>query len=322
MITVLVTDRYDATAIANLKLNRDFNVLYSQSRNPSSEELAEAQALLIRSRTTVDAKLLEQAPQLKIVLSATAGFDHIDWKACANSKVAAGHTPEAHAPSVAEHTFLLMVGALRNQNRMWDSIRKGNWKDGIPLSRSLHGKTLGIIGMGRIGKQVTAIAKAYGMKVVGYDPYIPTSAWDGLHAECVGLIELFKHADIVTLHVPLTKKTRHMINIKTLEEFASDSVLINTCRGEVVREQDLIDALESKRLAAAGLDVFEYEPLPKESRLRKLENVIMTPHCASMTEECFAAASHQAVDALRDFFNLGTLSCPLPTQENWFLESL
>jgi len=185
------------------------------------------------------------------------------------------------------------------------------------FASNLGGKNLGIVGLGRIGQKVTQIAQAIGMKVAAYDPYIEHSMFQALNVEPQGFMELLRNSDVLSLHVPLTKETFEMINAKTLVEANTDLILINASRGQVIREPDLIQWLQKKKIKAAGLDVYHKEPLVKDSELKQLKNVFLTPHIGAFTEEAYVEASEDAVAKALRFIDSGELRDELPLDQAW-----
>lgn len=305
---ILVTDEFSAASLTQLQLESEWEVRFSQFPTPTDVELKGATALLIRSRTKVNKELIEKAPQLKVVVTATSGYDHIDLEGCRQHQIAVMHTPQANAQSAAELTLLLMLALSRQLPLVFSSMKESGWRNGVPRGNLLHGQNLGIVGLGRIGSLVAKMAQAFGMKVSACDPFIDDHVFSSLNVERLGFSELLISSDFVSLHVPLTEQTRHMINAQTIELMPSHGRLINTSRGEVVDENALIAALMNQQLAGAGLDVFENEPLARECRLRGLKNVVLTPHIGAYTEDAWQQASSQAVRQLLDFFKTGSLS--------------
>lgn len=304
MTKILVTDRFTTEALERLRLSWDCEILQS-STFPSSEELVGVQGLLIRSRTSINQELLNRAKDLKIVVSATSGTDHMDQAACAARGIVALHTPEANSTSAAELTLLLTLGTLRNLSSVQKTLRQSEWRDLCPIGSDLHGKTVGIIGLGRVGTKVAKFLQAFGAEVLAHDPYQNDRVFQDLHLQRLGLVEVLTQSQIVTLHVPLNKETKHMICEGALAHCQHGVVLINTSRGSVVDERALISALDSGQIRAAGLDVFENEPLARDSRLRKYPQVYLTPHIGAYTEQALARASSEAVDILLKYLKDG-----------------
>lgn len=255
------------------------------------DELAEivrsARALIVRNRTEVPASLLQTADRLLVVGRAGAGLDNVDVDAASSLGIVVCYAPVQNATSVAEHTLALMLTLMRRISEADRSVRGGQWLRHEHTGRELAGKTLGVIGLGSIGRRVAAYARALGMRLVAHDPYLPpdSEAPAELDCELVPLSDLLAQADVVTIHVPLTDDTRHLMDRRAFQQMKNSSVLINTSRGPVVHEGDLCEALESGQIGGAALDVREVEPPAPDSRLHALDNVVLTPHIAAFTTE-------------------------------------
>lgn len=314
---VLITDRFDVEAEAHLRSTPGISVSKSASPQPSAEELAHVDGLIIRSRTRVDATLLNNSPKLKVIVTATSGFDHIDLEKTTASAVTIMFTPEANAASAAELTWGLVLATIRKIPAAHRSVKSGDWNRELLMGRQLQGLTFGVIGLGRIGTRVARIARAFGMKTVAFDPYKEESHF--IREECVrmSLDELFKEADVVSCHVPGTEETHHMIRRLSLAEAGHDIVFVNTSRGSVIEEHILNEALDKGWFVAAGLDVFEREPLARTSQLIGRDNVVLSPHVGATTREAFRAASLEAALKVAAFHKSGAVSDPLPSNEPW-----
>lgn len=307
MIKVLVTDRLSVEAMTYLKSQEDFFIQNSLHPTPTSDELKDTKALLIRSRTKINDDLLNKAPSLKVVVTATSGFDHIDLNTLMKRSVTVMYTPEGNKQSVAELTIGLLLACSRKIVPAYKMMKSGNWDRNQLLGEELFGKSFGIIGLGRIGSLVSQMAKSFGMKIFAYDPYIEFDRFSELGVTSLGLIELLRISDIISLHVPYTKETHHMINRSTISEMSSQPILLNTSRGFVVNESDLLLALNKGQVRGAGLDVFEIEPLSRESPLLQLPQVVLTPHIGANTLEAFHKVSLLATERLIDFLRSGKI---------------
>lgn len=316
---ILVTDRFELDALARLQGEASFKVTKSSEPQPSAAELATVQGLAIRSRTKVDRALLELAPRLEVVVTATSGFDHIDLDATDERGIKVMYTPEANVASAAELTWGLALACARKLHDSHRAVKSGEWRRDALMGRQLEGKTYGIVGLGRIGARVARIAQAFGMRVIAFDPYKDDEHFQALGAQRFGLEELFMLSDVVSLHVPASDETRGMIHRYLLDAANRSLILINTSRGSVVSEQDLVEALTLGWIAGAGLDVFEREPLPRYSNLLSLPNVVMSPHIGATTGEAFARASWDAAEKLRDYALSAKVSDPLPPLDPWWM---
>ncbi len=315
---VLITDRFSIEALARLKSRSKLEVTQSATHLPTVEELKDTTALIIRSRTKINAEVLTLAPLLKVIVTSTSGFDHIDFSATQKHSVTVMHTPEPNAQSAAELTWLLALACARKFTQSTAQLKKGEWKRDLLAGNTLFGKTYGIVGLGRIGSRVAKFAKAFGMDVIAFDPYIEPEDFAKASAERVSVEELFRRADFVSLHVPATPETKKMINFRALEGASADLILVNTSRGDVINEPELIKALEQKLIKAVGLDVFASEPLAPSSPLLKMPQVVLSPHIGATTAEAFDASSLEAATKIIDFLENGHLSDALPPKAQWF----
>jgi len=247
--------------------------------------------VIVRSRTKVTKEILEAGTQLKAVGRAGAGLDNIDVEAAQKKGLKILNTPEAPAEAVAELTLGLMLSLARNIPNADRAIKEGRWIKKELMGWELRGKTLGTIGLGNIGERVARLAKAFGMKILITKRTPPDSALlRELEAEFVPLQTLLSRSDIVTIHIPYTPQTHHMISEKELSLMKKGAYIINTSRGAIIEEKALLSALQSGRLGGAALDVFEAEP-PTDWTLMQLPNVVCTPHIGAQTEEAQKTAS-------------------------------
>lgn len=319
---VLITDRFSSEAFARLKAHPKLEVAQSETHQPTPEELKDAEALIIRSRTKVTSEFLKHTSKLKTIVTSTSGFDHIDLNATQKNNISVMHTPDANAQSAAELTWMLALACARRYTQAFAQLKKSEWNRELLVGTELAGKTYGIIGLGRVGSRVAKFAQAFSMNVVAFDPYIESEDFSRVGAERVSFEEVFRRADFVSLHVPATAETRKMINFRLLEEANSELFLINTSRGDVVNEPELIKALEQKVIKGAGLDVFATEPLPQSSALLKLQQVVLSPHVGATTETAFGSSSKEAATKIIEFFENGRTSDTLPPKAPWFTTAL
>lgn len=315
MKNILICERFALEAEVLLKKNKLFNVQhYSES---SREKLANAHALIIRSKFKIDETLLEKTKNLELIVTCTSGFDHIDLKATKNKNICVMYTPDANAISAAEHTWALLMAAQRQLVEAHKHIKSGGWQREFFVTNELAGKTLGIVGLGRIGQKVAHIAKAFQMKLVIFDPYQNDEVFKSLSLQRSSYEEVLKQSDFLSFHVPSTFETKNMLSRSQLEYVNPDLILINTSRGDVINEDDLAEALLNKKIKFAALDVFTKEPLNRESKLMKCSNILLTPHLGAMTEEAFSRASLEATTRLVDFFEHNKSENTLPLVNDW-----
>ncbi len=254
-------------------------------------------ALVVRNQTKVNASLLAKATALRVIGRAGAGYDNIDVPAATREGIVVAFSPEENAVSVAEHVFALLLALARKIPGADRSTKGGGWERKKYHGVEILGKTLGILGLGKIGFRVALRAKAFGMRIMAHDAYLSSTS---LHvtesgAEMALFDRVLAEADFLTVHLPLTPETRGILNGQALGKMKKTAFLINTSRGEVLSEADLAQALKKGALAGAALDVREKEP-PGESPLHGLDNVILTPHTAGLTYE----AQEKVVDAVAD----------------------
>ncbi|MBS3164229.1 hydroxyacid dehydrogenase [Candidatus Woesearchaeota archaeon] len=263
-------------------------------------ELRDAAALIVRSRTKVTKELLSGAPKLRCVVRAGAGMDNIDVTACKDRGIAALNVPDVNSVSVAEHAMALLLALARRVPQAHASL-SSRWDKSSFMGIELSGKTLGIVGFGRIGREVAARARAFGMRILAYDPYVSTALAHEHHATMVGLDELLRGSDVVTLHCLLSPETRHLISAERLALMRPSALLVNCSRGAVVDEQALYAALQSHGIAGAALDVFEVEGADAVgNRLFSLDNVVATPHIAGQTAEAQERIARIAAQLVRE----------------------
>jgi D-3-phosphoglycerate dehydrogenase / 2-oxoglutarate reductase len=276
------------------------------TKDTLNAEIADADALVVRSATKVTPELLEKAPRLRVVGRAGVGVDNIDLEEATRRGVLVMSTPGGNAVSVAEHTFALLLALARQVPRLDAAIREGRWEKSSAAGTELRGKTLGLVGLGRIGSEVAVRAEAFDMKVLGYDPYISEAAAREVQVELVPLERLLAESDFVSLHTALSPATQNMINSRALAQMKKGARLINAARGELIDEAALAEALKNGHLAGAALDVFVQEP-PKTSPLVGLPNLIATPHVAGSTTEAQEEVGTQIAVQVRDYLAEGVI---------------
>ncbi len=231
------------------------------------------------------ASVLEKAEKLRILARYGVGLNNVDLKKATELGIIVTYTPSANAISVAEHTLALILSLVKNIVQSNENVKRGEWAGQRELNSELHGKVLGIIGLGKIGGMVAQIVKALGMTVIAYDPYLKREDAERLGVELLPLEKLLQISDIVSIHAPYSHETHHMIGERELSMMKKDAYIINTARGGLIDEKALIDALKKRIIAGAALDVLEMEPPPPNYELIKMDNVLVTPHSASHTRE-------------------------------------
>jgi len=258
------------------------------------------EALIVRSRTHVTAEVLEAGARLKVVGRAGVGVDNIDVGTARQHGVVVLNAPGGNVISAAEFAFALMLALVRKIPQADASLRAGRWERNRFRGAELHGKTLGLIGAGRIGSEVAKRARAFGMQVVVHDPYLSPERAGEMGVELIALAALLQSADVVSIHTPLTDETRGLIGSDQLRLMKPTAYLINAARGGVVDEVALATALEEKKLAGAALDVFEEEPVSADHPLLKLDNVVAVAHLGAATQEAQTHSGIEICKAVRD----------------------
>lgn len=316
---IIVTDRFSSESLLLLERQPEVEVIKVDPLSLlSSEHLQTAHGLLIRSRTRIDTSILEKAKNLQLVISATSGFDHIDLEATQKWGITVMHTPNANRESAAQLTLSLLLNCAQKITEANRSIKAGHWRQETLLGMELHQRTWGIVGLGRIGSRVCELAQAFKMNVIAYDPYLSEEEFEKHNVKRVSFEELLKLSDVISFHVPKTPETTKMLTKSQFEYIHREVILINTSRGLVIDEESLIWALEKKLIKAVALDVFEKEPLSRNSKLLQFPEVLLTPHIGAFTEDAFYKASHEAVLKLIQFFIDGSTKDTLPPQVPWY----
>jgi len=291
---ILVTDTIDQEGIDILQKEQGFEVTIDHSFKGEklAEHIGPYHALITRSGTDVTAAILERAENLKVIGRAGVGVDNVDIEAASRRGVVVLNAPTGNTLAATEHTLAMMLGAVRRLPFAHNSLEHGEWDRKKFMGIQLYKKTLGIVGLGRIGSEVARRALAFDMNIITYDPYIKKEKADKAGVELLDdLAELLKRSDIITFHVPLTEETSGMIGEKEFGLMRDKVVLINCARGGVVEEAALALALKSGKVSMAAVDVFSKEPLPEDSPLHGLSNLIITPHLGANTEEAQKSVS-------------------------------
>jgi D-3-phosphoglycerate dehydrogenase len=295
---VIVADKISDRGIQLLKEQPGWNTVLT-TKDTLLAELADADALVVRSATKVTAELLQKAPRLRAVGRAGVGVDNIDLDAATKQGVLVMSTPGGSSVSVAEHTFALLLALVRQIPAFDAAMRAGRWEKSSS-GAEVRGKTLGLIGLGRIGSEVALRAEAFDMRVLAFDPFISEAAAKELSVELVPLGQLLAESDFLSLHTAVVPQTREMINAQSIGKMKKGVRIVNSARGELINEADLAAAIKSGHVAGAALDVFAEEP-PKNCPLIGLPNVITTPHVAGSTAEAQEELGTQVAVQIRDY---------------------
>jgi D-3-phosphoglycerate dehydrogenase len=271
------------------------------TRDETLAAMPTAHALIVRSGTQVDNELLARAAQLKVVVRAGVGVDNIDLDACTTRGVVVINTPDANTISTAEHALALMLALARHIPQADRSVRSGEWDRKKYTGMQLYGKTLGIVGFGRVGRALAERAQCLGLTEIAHDPFVPDEVARHLGLSLVPrLEELLEKADIISLHASITKETTELINADTIAMMKDGVLIINAARGKLINSADLAAALKSGKVGGAALDVYAVEPPEADNPLLSLPNVICTPHLGASTVEAQDAVGVQAAEAVVD----------------------
>jgi D-3-phosphoglycerate dehydrogenase len=315
---ILVADKISERGLALLR-ETGWEVVTPAAADVAAQ-IADADGLVVRSATKVTPALLKIAPKLRVVGRAGVGVDNVDMDAATHHGVLVMNTPGGNSVSVAEHTFALMLAMARSVPQANASIHAGKWEKSAFSGTEMRGKTLGLVGLGRIGTEVARRARAFEMKVLAYDPYVTPAAAREVDVDLVTLEELLQKSDVVSLHTALSPSTEKIINAAAIAQMKKGAILVNCARGELIDEAALAEALRAGKIAGAALDTFAKEP-PKESPLIGLPNLIATPHIAGSTreaqEEVGTAVAQQIRDYLADGLIRNAVNMPAVSAEQY-----
>jgi D-3-phosphoglycerate dehydrogenase len=303
---VVVAEKISSSAVELLREPRWTVVTPEQMDGKLAAQLESADALIVRSAVQVNAELLKKARKLRVIGRAGVGVDNIDLDAATRQGIAVMNTPGANAIAVAEHTLAMILAMARHLCRANELMHAGKWEKKSLQGTELRGKTLGIVGLGRIGMEVARRGRVFGMEVIAHDPFVSTTVAREQGIHMTKLEEVYAAADYLTLHVGLTPQTTNMINAPSLKKMKRGVRLVNCARGELVDEAALAHALKQGRVAGAALDVFLEEPL-KNSPLAAMDNVILTPHIGGSTYEAQEAVGYQIALQVKEYLKHGVI---------------
>jgi len=316
MYRVLVTDSLADSGLAILRAADDVELDYRPGLKGAEllRAVAESDALITRSGTAVTQELVDAGTRLRIVGRAGVGLDNVDVDACTERGILVINAPTANIMSATEHTMAMMLSLCRNTPEAHASVKRGEWTRAKFMGTELDGKTLGVIGLGRIGTRVTARARAFGMRVIAYDPYISAAAFDRAEAERVTLDELLARADVITVHTPLTVETHGMLGAAEIAKMKQGVLVLNIARGGIYDETALAEALNGGKIAGAAIDVYEDEPPGKDHPLLNAKNAILSPHIGANTIEAqdrvAVQTAEMVVEALRGSIFVSAVNLP------------
>jgi len=306
---ILVCDPISPKGIALLQQRPEFKVVVLEKRLSEADllpQISDVVGMIVRSETKVTRKVIEAAPRLKVVGRAGVGVDNIDVEAATEQGVVVMNTPGGNTVSTAELSFAMLLALARKIPQAHGSMSGGKWDRKQFSGTELSGKTLGVLGLGRIGGEVAKRALAFGMKVVGYDPFLTEARAKALGVEVVSELDgLYKEADFITVHMPVTDQTRHMLNASAFSKMKPGVRIVNCARGEIIQDDDLIAALDSGKVTSAALDVFAVEPLEAEHPFRKHPAITLTPHLGASTKEAQIKCGIEVAEVIAGYLLTG-----------------
>jgi D-3-phosphoglycerate dehydrogenase len=306
---IVVCDPVSPKGIALLQQRPEFEVVVLPKRLPEAELLpvvSDAVALVVRSETKVTRKVIEAAPKLRVVGRAGVGVDNVDIEAATQHGTVVMNTPGGNTVTTAELSFAMLLSLARKVPQAHATMVAGKWDRKLFQGAELSGKTLGVLGMGRIGTEVAKRAIAFGMKVIAYDPYLTEERARAIGASYAdGVDQIYTSADFITVHMPVTPETKNMLNAAAFTKMKPGVKIVNCARGEIISENDLIAALESGKVGGAALDVFSVEPLPADHPFRKQPNLILTPHLGASTEEAQEKCGIEVAEVIAGYLLTG-----------------
>lgn len=304
---VLVTDKVALSGLYPIVEDDGFEVtsIDDSAGVDFAHALARADALIVRSATKVTRDVIESAPQLRAIGRAGVGVDNVDLAAASERGIAVFNAPGGNTIAAAELTMALLISVARKIPAAEESLRAGDWDRAAFKGVELRGKTLGLIGAGRIGGEVALRCQAFGMPVIVYDPYLTDERADELGVQLLGLEDVLDHGDFISIHVPLTEETRGICGVDALKRMKPTAFVVNASRGGVVDEVALADALKSGDIAGAALDVYEREPLPEDSPLRDAPNLVLTPHLGASTAEAQVGVATEVAEKIKTLLTTG-----------------
>ena len=306
MTNILITEFIDSQSLQNI--NQEFDVIYKkdawQNRDYLEKEIHNFDGIIIRNKTNLDESILEKAVNLKYIGRLGVGLDNINTKYCNKNNIFVQPATGMNADSVAEYVINSSLILLKKTLIVSDQTRKGNWPRNTIVTNELKGKTLGLIGFGYIAKKVFKLANSFGVSIITYDPFISSEQIESFSIKKVSFNEILKLSDIISIHVPLSEENKYMFNNQVFSKMEKKPIIINSSRGGIINEKDLLDAYSNNIISGFALDVFENEPIDEEfyTNISKNMNCILTPHTAGVTEESNTRVSNFIIDTTNKFF--------------------
>jgi len=310
-MNVLICDPISPKGIALFKERPEFQVTVLDKRLTEAELLpllGEVEAMVVRSETKITRKVIEAAPKLRVIGRAGVGIDNVDVPAATERGVVVMNTPAGNTITTAELTFTMLLNLARKVPQAYATMVAGKWDRKAFQGVEISGKTLGVLGMGRIGGEVAKRGLAFGMRVLAYDPFLTEARAKALGVELVSDVDaLYREAEFITVHMPVTEQTKGMLNTAAFAKMKPGVRIVNCARGEIIVENDLLAALESGKVAAAALDVFTTEPLPADHPFRKHSGVVLTPHLGASTVEAQEKCGVEVAEVIAGFLLTGEM---------------
>ena len=305
---ILITEFMEDTSVEILKKNFDVTVDKSLSLNHNELKkiISNFDILIVRNKTQVNKEILENASSLKFIGRLGVGLDNIDTEYCRNNNIHVQPATGMNADSVAEYVINSSLSLLKNVPLMHQETSLGNWPRTSISSRELNGKIFGLMGFGLIAKKVSTLAKIFNARIIAYDPFIDPSIANEFNIKLVEINEIFEQANVISIHLPLTPKTQNLLNYDAFMKMQKQPIIINSSRGSIINEHDLLKAYDEKLISGFALDVYETEPAPKIflNSIKNNTNCILTPHIAGVTEESNIRVSDFIANSVKEFFKL------------------
>tara|TARA_Y100001970_G_scaffold293040_1_gene437340 strand:+ start:976 stop:1899 length:924 start_codon:yes stop_codon:yes gene_type:complete len=305
---ILITEFMEAKSVEFLQAN--FDVIVDEDLSTDTNELKKIinnfDALIVRNKTQVNREVLENATNLKFVGRLGVGLDNIDIEFCKTNNIHVQPATGMNANSVAEYVINTSLSLLKNIPLIHQETSIGNWPRTSISSREIRGKTIGLLGFGLIAKKVSNLAKVFNAQIIAYDPYVDPSVGNEFDTKLLDMNEIFKLSDVISIHLPLTDKTKNLLNYEAFKKMLKKPIIINSSRGSIINEEDLLKAYDEKLISGFALDVYDREPVQKSflERIQSNTNCILTPHVAGVTEESNARVSEFIANAVKEFFKL------------------
>jgi D-3-phosphoglycerate dehydrogenase / 2-oxoglutarate reductase len=323
---ILVADKIAASGVDYIKNLGGFEVIEAYGSSPEKvlELVKDVSGIIVRSETKITKEVIKNAPLLKVVGRAGVGVDNIDIEAATQRGVVVMNTPGGNTIATAELTFTHMLCGARQIAQANSSMQAGRWDRKVYGGVEVLKKTLGILGLGRIGVEIASRAQAFGMRVVAYDPFLVASRANQMGVEAMDLDQVFAEADFITVHMPLTDSTRNMVDKAAFAKMKDGVRIFNVARGGIINEEDLVEALKSGKVAYAGLDVYTSEPLAEDSPLRGIHNLVLTPHLGASTQEAQESVGVEIAEGVANALKGGVIqnAVNMPSVDSKTLKAL